>query len=307
LQIIILIINILNSLTPQDTSNHVLKNSDSAIFSTNTLESSIKHENARWSDTSVYSDTTVLSKVPELAEKSARPSIFSSHSIVIEDGKPLNNHLVNQDWITVHLLISISLIAWVQIFFNKRLKQIFKSFIGVRFSNQLSRGGNIFRERISIPLLIVYLISISLFIYLSLTNILNISIQDFSGLKLFSVIILFVLVSWFIKNITISVIGNVFKNYLILTDYILTNFIFNIISGLILIPVLIIALYLPSLEALYSGVLLWGLMFFYRLLRELFTTLSYTNFSLFNRILYLCTLEIIPLIVLTKLVMRFLI
>ena len=176
----------------------------------------------------------------------------------------------------------------------------------MRYLNQLSRDGNIFNERIAIPLLIIYLVSISLLIYLFFTFILESAFWNFYGLKLFSGIMLFILVSWFIKNLVLNFIGNVFKNHLIVTEYILTNFVFNIITGIVLLPFIIVSVYMPSQEMIYTGAILWVLVFIYRLIRELITGLSYTKFSLFYRILYLCTFEIIPLIAITKLVMNYL-
>jgi hypothetical protein len=115
-----------------------------------------------------------------------------------------------------------------------------------------------------------------------------------------------VLISWFLKNIVINIIGTVFKNPLVISEYIYTNFVFNIFIGLLLIPVIIVALYIPAISAVYVGIALWFLIYFYRLVRELFLGLSFAEFSLFYRILYLCTLEIIPLLVLTKLAMNYL-
>jgi len=130
--------------------------------------------------------------------------------------------------------------------------------------------------------------------------------ETYKGLKLFSVLILFVIIAWFTKNLSISFIGNLFKNYIILTDYIQTNFIFNMVIGILLLPIVILAVFLPSIEMVYTGVMVWLAVYLYRIIRQIFTGLSYRKFSLFYRILYLCTFEIIPLLVLTKLVMSLL-
>ena len=151
----------------------------------------------------------------------------------------------------------------------------------------LTKDGNIYRERISIPLVIVYLISFSLLIYLFINQYVYQPVFDLKGLKLFSVIILAVIIAWFLKNLLINFVGYLFKNYLVLTDYIHTNFVFNMVIGILLMPIVIIAVFLPSVEMVYTGVIIWLAVYFYRIIRQVFTGLSYIKFSLFYRILYL--------------------
>ncbi|MCD4790248.1 MAG: DUF4271 domain-containing protein [Bacteroidales bacterium] len=295
----------MNQFSQQDTTITYSRIADSSITDTN-ISSQILNKNNHLSDDSASSDSLFSSFQTISIEDISQPSIFTSHYLEVKDQQPFERNIFSHDWITIHLLICLCLFAWVQIYYKKRLKQIVKAFTGMRYLNQLSRDGNIFKERIAIPLLIIYLVSFSLLIYLFFTLILESTYQNMYGLKLFSGIMLFILLAWFIKNLVLNFIGNVFNNYLIVTEYILTNFIFNMITGLVLLPFIIVSVYMPSQEMIYAGAILWVLVFIYRLIRELITGLSYTKFSLFNRILYLCIFEIIPLLAITKLVMNYL-
>ncbi|MBN2172824.1 MAG: DUF4271 domain-containing protein [Bacteroidales bacterium] len=233
-------------------------------------------------------------------------SLFNS--VVESSGKlnPTERPVLGADWITIHFIICLGLIAWVQVYYRKRLGQILKAFTAGHFLNQLEREGNLFKERIIVPLIIVFLVTFSTLLYLAMTMFFNLTPLDLSGFKLFSLIIVIVLALWFLKNILITIIGNVFKNYLLLTDYLLINLVTNIATGIFLLPIVIIAVYTSSVFLVYSGLVLWGLIFIFRIVRELLAVLSYSKFSLFPRILYLCTFEIVPLLVLTKLVMSYL-
>ncbi len=242
------------------------------------------------------------------SSKSAKvlKSLFTEQQDPMNNMLPVSRSVANIDWITIHLIISLCLIAYVQIYYSKRFRQIMGAFFGIRYMNMLSKDGNLYRERISIPLVVVYLISFSLLIFLFITQYIYQPVFDLRGLKLFSVIILVVIIAWFIKNLMINFVGNLFKNYLILTDYTHTNFVFNMVIGVLLMPIVIIAVFLPSVEMVYTGVIIWLAVYFYRIIRQIFTGLSYTKFLLFYRILYLCIFEIIPLLILTKLVMSLL-
>jgi hypothetical protein len=235
-----------------------------------------------------------------------RKSIFNSHELVAKNNLALERNTVNRDWITVHLIICLVLTAGVQMYYGKRLKQIVKAIGGMRYTSILTKETNLFRDRISIPLFIIYLVTFSLLIYILIAGDSEPAIANLRGMKFFSMIVLFVLITWFVKNLVLNFIGVLFKNQLILLDYMQINFIFNLITGLILLPFIIFSVYLSFVYIIYVAVVVWLLIYFYRFVRELFTGLSYTNFSLFSRILYLCTFEIIPFLVITKLVMSYL-
>ena len=230
-------------------------------------------------------------------------SVFQSHSLKTNEKEPLENHSQNIDWISIHFIIILGFLAWSRINYHKRLNQIFKSFFAPRYLNQLAREGNIFRERIAIPLLVVYLVSVSMLLYLLIRDFSDFHLEGYANFKLFSIILFIVLVLWFIKNIIVHFIGITFKNGLLTSDFMLTNFVFNLMTGLLLFPVIAISVYTSSKEVLIFALLLWLLIFVYKITREFFTGLSLIKFSLFNRFLYICTLEILPILIFIKLVM----
>ncbi len=287
---------------------------DSVFISTqkvDTAENVVESPYKTWNYSPIITDSFNVDLVYNFNKNSFESTkiikpLFTEQQDTTPNLLPINRPIVNIDWITIHLVISLCLIAYVQIYYSKRFKQVIKAFIGNRYMHMLTKDGNIYRERISIPLVVVYLISFSLLMFLLVTQYVYQPVFTLQGLKLFSIIILAVIVTWFIKNLMINFIGNLFRNYLILTDYIHTNFVFNMVIGIILIPIVIIAVFLPSVEMIYAGVIVWLAIYLYRIVRQVFTGISYTKFSLFYRILYLCTFEIIPLIVLTKLVMSLL-
>ena len=253
----------------------------------------------------LFGDSSKFEPVPNKVYKNDQKSLFKTQQVQSLDYKSNTRHSLNLDWITLHVVICLVLISWVQIFYGKRLRQILKAFGGTRYANILSKEGNLFRERISIPLFIVYLVTFSLLIYQVVAGQSAPNMSGFSGLKFFSLIILVILLLWFVKNIAVRFVGTIFKNQVILSDYMHTNFIFNMATGLILLPLIIISVYLPSVLAIYIVIAIWLVVFFYRFVRELFTGLNYTKFSLFARILYLCAFEILPFLVFTKLVLNY--
>jgi hypothetical protein len=249
---------------------------------------------------SVGLDLSIL-EVPK-TQRAVR-SVFQSHTLKPQEKEPLEHHYVNIDWISIHFILLLGLLAWTRINYRKRLFQIVKSFVAPRYLYQLAREGSVFRERVAIPLFLVYLVSFSMLLYLLLTQFSDFYLEGYTGFKLFSIILLIVLVLWFVKNIMVHFIGVTFKNELILQDFMLTNFVFNLVSGLLFFPVIAVSVYVSSKDILLAALVFWLLIFGFKIVRELFTGLSYTKFSLFNRILYLCALEILPILIFIKLAM----
>ncbi len=277
----------LNEVNSDSVINHIM--GDSAVTA-----------NSNESNDSVFIDSTYVG-IPQ-TDKPLK-SVFQAHSLQPQEKEPLVHHLNNIDWISIHFILLLGLLAWARINYPKRLFQIAKSFIAPRYLNQMAREGNIFRERIVIPLFVIYLISFSMLLYLLLKNFSDFHLEDYTSFQLFSIILLIVLILWFLKNILVHFIGITFKNELILQDFMLTNFVFDLISGLFLFPVIAVSVYISSREILLAALVLWLFIFIFKIIRELFTGLSYTKFSLFNRFLYLCALEILPILIFIKLVM----
>lgn len=251
-------------------------------------------------------DTTSIADTALTDSFEAQPinSVFHTSEHIRDKITPAQRERQDFDWITVHLLIVLALIAWSRVYYMKRFSQLLKAFFGQRYQGILLREGNVFRERISIPLLLNYLVTFSLFIYHFLNRFISFNKDEYSGFKLFALIILVVLVLWILKNVSTLISGYLFKNPVVLSDYIVTQFIFNINLGIYMLPVVITATYVYPVLALYTGIILWVIVFIYRIFRQFFTGLSYTRFSLFNRFLYLCTFEIAPILVVIKLIMN---
>ncbi len=240
-----------------------------------------------------------------LSVKSSSPaSLFKGSEHIVHEVAPVSHTRVDNDWITVHLVIVMAMIAWVRIYYRKRFHQVLLSFFGQHYQSILYREGNIFRERISIPLLLNYLITYSIFIYLFVLDYLKYDHNNYHGFKLFALIILILLLVWIVKNLSILVSGYIFKNPVVLSDYIVTQFVFNVNTGIYIFPVVILATFVSADFAIELGIVFLIIVFIYRIFRQFFTGIEYSKFSLFNRLLYLCTFEIIPNLVLIKLILN---
>lgn len=248
-------------------------------------------------DTSLLNADSTILRMP-------KKSILVEHSLPINNPEPLNRKQLNTDWASAFLIACFVLLAFAKVFYNKRLEQIFFSFFSSRFQNMMERDGHIFKDRISIPLFFVYTISFSLFINQSLWYFFPDFQFPLEKNQLFFLIWVAIMVLGLVKILLMLLYGLIFKSYYIRSEVIVTNFVFNIVFGILLLPILMLAIFIPSSFLLYLGFFFWLFALVYKALRQFIIRNPNTKFSLFNRFVYLCTFEIAPALVIIKLILN---
>ena len=156
-----------------------------------------------------------------------------------------------------------------------------------------------------IPYLILYafsLILIGIFLFLVL-NYYKISFFATPMLDLMtSVGVVFAI--FLTKHLVLQIISTIFPISKEMGQYSFTIIIFGIIVGLLLIPSILLIFYAPStltMPIIYGSFAIIGLIYLYRILRSLFIGVKYISLHKFHFFVYLCTIEIAPLLILMKL------
>jgi hypothetical protein len=281
-----------------DTTNILQENipdvADS-VFSPNALSGT-------WNSPFYFIDTIYKTENYKTFEKNSQESVFVQHNLQVQDQQPVKHSPPDTDLVSGLLILCLVLLAFSKVFYNKRLEQIFFSFFSSRLQNMMERDGHLFKDRISIPLFFVYIISFSLFIHQSLLHFFPTYNFHVESYQLFFLILPIVVVIGIIKILFIYLFGVAFKSQFLLSEVIVTNLVFNMIFGILLLPILVFAIYLHSSIFLNLGIFLWLFVLVFKILRQLIIRIPDTKFSLFNRFVYLCTFEIAPAIVIIELV-----
>ena len=234
------------------------------------------------------------------SQKTFIQSLFTGHQLKVKTISPALIHKTNEDWMAAILLFSALLFTYIRFGFQKRLQQIFRSFLSDQYINQLNREGNLFAERISFPLFINYLVIFPLFFYLINKTLFNF-LQQNTGWEIYIKILLITLLIYVGKIFFIRIIGFIFNTVKEATDHLLIIFIFNQMIGLILLPFLVFIAYSGlSVWFAYMLIVLILLIYIYRIIRIALFGLANSKFSKFYLFLYLCTIEFLPLIILAK-------
>ncbi len=233
-------------------------------------------------------------------------SFFTSHQLKTQGIRPVLFKQYQPDWILGLLLLCFVLLAWVQVFYRRRLRQILMAPYSKRFLSQLVRDGDLFSERIALVMGFIYLITTSLFLYQLYELVL---VKDaervLEGFPLFAMISIFVLGFWILKIGLIRILSFIFRTRHTTREYILNILIFNILTGFFLLSLLIFAVYLKSVIFLWICMIIFTLFFLFRFVRGFLIGILITKFSYLFLFVYLCSLEILPLIILMKIILRY--
>jgi hypothetical protein len=273
---------------------------DYCIPLTNESNSSSVDSLQKYYDYSIYN---FITPPPLPRQLLLTTSAFGKHNLKPQHSGPLAITRQSTDWITIVFLACLFVFAWLQVSYPKRLKQIFRAVAQPHYVNQLEREGNLFKERITLGLGFIYYTISSIFAYQLFSANLTIP-SELNTFTLTGIIFIGLFFYQLLRSSIVYLSGIIFKTSEYARQYQLNVMIFNYSIGIVLFPVAIIAFYWNNLVLLISGGIIISLLLLYRLYRNFLTGLANKNYNLFYLFLYLCTLEILPLLLLYKVISK---
>jgi hypothetical protein len=249
-------------------------------------------------DYSVYSPGGWYNK--QVAEKYFTvPSLFIGHQLKARTIQPKERPVSSADWTVGAMLMCLLIYTWVQRFYAKRLRQVFKAAALPRYLNQLEREGNLFTERIALGLSVVFLVIITIALGQILEQTTGMNFEGKEGILLYLELLGAVSGFWLFKAFLIRMTGIIFKTREYARAYLLNNLIFNMIIGLMLFFPVVMTAFVNPIYTWVSLVIIIILMV-YKAFRGILIGLTNSYFSILYLFIYLCTLEILPFVILYK-------
>lgn len=231
-------------------------------------------------------------------------SVFEKHQLRPQHSGSIPINKQSTDWITIILVVCLFIFAWIQKYYSKRFGQIFRAVAQTHYVNQLEREGNLFGERITLGLGFIYYAIGSIFIFQVFNQYLTIP-PLWSNLNFTLLIFGCLFMYQMIKSLILYTLGIIFNTSDYARAYQLNILMFNHVTGTVLFPFTIMAFYWESPVFLNLGIIIASLLIFYKLIRGILTGLTNKYYNLFYLFLYLCTLEILPILLLYKVISKF--
>jgi len=231
-------------------------------------------------------------------------SIFSSHLLVPNNIEPRAIVKDGQNWIALLIVAIMLLLGVLRVFYQKKFTLFLSAAVSKRFSNQLIREENALTQGTSVMLTIIFFLAVSLFFYLSLDD-LNIKMGVVNDIQQFIIILTACIGFYFLKIFLHKLSGYIFKVYKETDEYIFNQFIVIQVSGLLLVLWCVLMSYCSDINKQYVvfiGFSTLLLSFIVRMIKSLGIS-NMGSYSPVYIFLYLCSLEILPLIIIIKLVL----
>ncbi len=248
-------------------------------------------------DTSADS-TLIFDCLPSITKNYTAPALPG------EKGKQIASY--NSDWMVGVLLFAFILMAIVRFSFSKFLFRVLDSIINYQTSSNLFLEKNMRNLRGSMFLNLLFYVNFSLFIVQYLVYILSLN-QDHNNIAFFLYCFVGLVSLYHIKFLFIRFIGYVFNGIKESKEYLFTISIYNKNLGVILLPITFSVPYIAQHAApllLQAGLTLTLIFYVFRLFRGV-KILFRQHVPIFYLILYLCALEILPLLMIYKLLYLF--
>ncbi len=204
-------------------------------------------------------------------------------------------------WMLWFLLAGLVVLAIAWFNFPVQCKRSLYAVIGLRFFFQVDKDGGLFKGTHNYLLFLNFLIVLSLLIYQSLSQADILDFLEHVGHEYLFVAILLIILSFYIlKFLFVNFIAWVFNTQRAGSIYLGNIFVFNQFIGLVLMPLVFHNAFHPSAEAIY---VMWSLVVganVYKVIRGSLIAHNASGFSVYYLFLYLCGVELLPLLVVWK-------
>lgn len=281
---------------------------DSVIETSNQLKDSsslklLKTIDSTAINTRIHFDPQPTAPKDSILQFDSVPPAVNTHTEQIirgEKGTLITSY--QNDWMVGVLLFALILLALLRFSFSKFLFRVFDSLLNSQSSSNLLLEKNMRNMRGSIFLNLLFYVNFTLFIVQFLVYILSLN-QDYNNLIFFLYSFAGLIGFYHFKFLFIRFIGYVFNGIKESKEYLHTVSIYNKNLGVFLLPVTISVPFIaqnatPTLLKL--GLALTLIFYILRLFRGI-KILFRQHVSIFYMILYLCALEILPLLMIYKL------
>lgn len=209
------------------------------------------------------------------------------------------------EWITYLILGGFILIAILNFLHRKKLVQFFNATFSRNQANLVIREGNPFRKQITLILTLVYLIAIPLLFYSFVVFYLGSDNLIENEIVFYLELALLFLGLFLYKVLFIQFTANIFQTEKPSYELLVNILIFNLIIGLIILPVITLFIYTQLDILLYISLGIYFIGLLLRQFRQFMVGLSRSIFSVLHLFLYLCTLELIPVIIISKIILNY--
>jgi hypothetical protein len=213
------------------------------------------------------------------------------------------NRNLTPDWVLYFLIAFLVALAWIRLIYTKFIVNIFKSTFNFQLAVKVFNEPGIIQKRIFTILNVFYYLSTAIFLYV-ISKFYGYHPLGLDGIQYMAAITAFLIAYSLFRVSIMKITGEIFYRQKLFSEAIFHNFLFNKVTGIVIVPFILLAAYTRGIYqeiSVISGIVALIAINIARILRGIVFVSRYVVL-LFYFILYLCTLEILPVLVIIKLI-----
>lgn len=211
-----------------------------------------------------------------------------------------------EEWTTLVLLLGFVLLVLSRRLFPRLFAQSIQASLANNHLNQMLRENNPANHFIGILFFTSYSLLFALFLYVMLPA--PGGMHTYAGsapaMHTYATIVIMILLMLIFKLWVTRILARLFRTVELATYFTAHHFSFFLIGSFLFLILLLLNLYNPEDILLIISLLIAGLFLVYRFIRSFIVTLPLAQFGFLYLFLYLCALEIVPLMLLVKIVLQ---
>lgn len=214
------------------------------------------------------------------------------------EGKPMK--VAVQDWTFFLIIIGWMIFASLRFGFTKYMVQVFQSIFNYSISARLYREQGYNNNFGLFRLNLIFYLFVPFPIYLIARDN-GVSMSEFGGMELYLIVLGVVNGYFMLKILLYKILGSIFSKRETTGELVFNMMLYHNVLGLILLPIATVHSMVPAFApfSLFVVPVLIILFYLMSILRSIFFAFR-EGISIFYLILYLCALEILPILLVVK-------
>lgn len=223
---------------------------------------------------------------------------------------PLFRTQPGTDWFFYVVLVALVMLAAARTISPRRFLMILNSTTSLRKTEKLRVEGSVFFHSTSIAMFISAVLVATLYVLMwndLLTGDSKSVLIPFQRDPVFTFGKIAIAIStfWLMKDMMFVIIGMIFKSHISSFLNMMNKYVLNVTTAILLLIFVIMYFYLKQSIFIYIPTYLLLIVYIYRLVRSYMIGRSVEGFSSVYIILYLCTLELLPVLFIYKAIERY--
>jgi hypothetical protein len=228
-------------------------------------------------------------------------SIFQGHSLKVIHPSPIINSNSQSYWQGILLFLIFSIYVIIRVSEPKKILKVFISVFSLQEAKQLFRDEFKLTKRISLLLGIGFIL-IMAFLMQFTNQYFGSILNNYSHLQQYLFFVIVICLTYLVKFIVNYMLALISSNNELGKEYLFNVFVFSQTIGVILFPIIVCLEFTkyPAEWFLYPALIICGAFYGLRLFRGFIISATEQNIGILYIFIYLCALEILPMLVLIK-------